>query len=438
VTALGLIVILLTLSAIARPSVVPYLMAATMPLVSSSALEFAGNKVQPFFIAAIAPTVLLILRPRERSSRLGGLPVTAVAYCAMTAVLLPVVFAGRDVLIPRGGIDEQVADPGTLAPSLSNLAQAGYLGLAVLVIIYFAKNPPKDPGFLAFGFGVGTVLNLWALLGQVAGVFYPADVFRPTIYGVQSENVVNGVQRFSGIYSEPSMMATFAITGAIYGLLAMLSGGHHKGIAAALLVGNVVMLVMSYSGTAVIGGAIVGALSVGVFVWKFGTGQLKVAPSRMVLLLIGLVALVIASNVVFDYALQLLTNKLASSSYTNRSGSNSFSWDMFLDTWFVGVGLGASRPSSFALMLLSNVGLIGTGLLVGLAGRIVLRVRRISAVQPEVWAFVAVLVVKVVAEPNLSNPIPWMLLAACAAAYNTAATRDVAAAQVGAETGGGE
>ncbi|AWB90870.1 hypothetical protein [Aeromicrobium chenweiae] len=417
-TTLGLIVIPLTVYAIFRPAFLPYLMAATMPLVSSSALEFSGNKVQPFFVAAIAPALLLGLR-RSKPSNLGLLPVTLVAFFAATAVALPAVFRGIPVLVARGGVDEQVEAPGQLEFTISNLAQAGYFGLAVLVVVYFARNPPKNSRFIAAGFAVGTLLNLWALANQLIGIFYPREVFRTSLFGIHSDSYFNGAQRFSGIYSEPSMLATFSVAAGVYGLFALGTKTHRNAVGVFLLASNLTMLAMSYSGTAVAGGGLVAGLTVGVVVWRFVSGQSRVRAEVMLLMIVAAVVIATASAVVHDYAAALIEDKLRSSSYANRSGSNAFSWDLFLDTWYLGAGLGSSRPSSFAMLLLSNVGLVGTGLYVALVGRIALRARSIAEMRPELWALIGVLLVKVVAEPNLSNPIPWMLLAACAAAYSS-------------------
>ena len=80
----------------------------------------------------------------------------------------------------------------------------------------------------------------------------------------------------------------------------------------------------------------------------------------------------------FAYALELepalavvrfvestLVNKLESPSGIERSSWNAHAWANFLDTYGLGVGLGGARASSFILVLLSNIGVVGTLLFAG-------------------------------------------------------------------------
>ncbi|WP_206541953.1 hypothetical protein, partial [Leucobacter celer] len=62
---------------------------------------------------------------------------------------------------------------------------------------------------------------------------------------------------------------------------------------------------------------------------------------------------------VLAWGLDIFTGKLGSKSLNSRSSSDTFSLDLAAHTWGLGVGLGANRPSSFATMLVSCVGLIG-------------------------------------------------------------------------------
>jgi hypothetical protein len=51
--------------------------------------------------------------------------------------------------------------------------------------------------------------------------------------------------------------------------------------------------------------------------------------------------------------------KLNSSSGVDRAAANQLAWSDFLATYGLGVGLGSTRASSFALVLLSNLGILG-------------------------------------------------------------------------------
>jgi hypothetical protein len=70
-----------------------------------------------------------------------------------------------------------------------------------------------------------------------------------------------------------------------------------------------------------------------------------------------------------------VVNKLQSSSVIERSSWNEQAWSNFLDTYGAGVGLGSAHPSSFPLVLLSNVGAFGTLLFLLFLFRVFLRIR---------------------------------------------------------------
>jgi hypothetical protein len=56
----------------------------------------------------------------------------------------------------------------------------------------------------------------------------------------------------------------------------------------------------------------------------------------------------------------VLLDKLNTGSGINRTSADIFSWNLFLDTYGLGVGLGSHRTSSFLFNLLSNVGFVGS------------------------------------------------------------------------------
>lgn len=61
-------------------------------------------------------------------------------------------------------------------------------------------------------------------------------------------------------------------------------------------------------------------------------------------------------NVIFN---GVLLDKLNSGSGINRTSADIFSWNLFLKTDGLGVGLGSHRTSSFLFNMLSNIGVIG-------------------------------------------------------------------------------
>lgn len=429
-TLLGLIFIPWTALTIARRAHhwVPWLIAASMPFMTASAVIAGSNKVSPFYVAAFAPLVMLLAQG-ERNDRvralnvLGG--VMAVYYTA-TAIVFPVLFAGTPVLVPRGGLDEQVLDPGELAFTVSNLAQAVYLILSVGIVLYFAKHPPARKHFLVFGFAVGTTLNMWALGNQLTGLYFPAEVFDATVEGGERFASFFGQdQRLRGVFSEPSYLAAFSVAGLIYAAaLSLKLDGRARLACLALAGGNALALYFSYSGTAVAAFAATAGLVAVIGFLSFARGGVKVPPTLVGFGLIAAAFGTLALPRLWDYGYGIVTEKVGTTSYSFRGLSNDLAWQVLFDTSGFGAGLGSNRPSSFALLLLSNVGIVGTAMFVLLVVVIVRRALAVGGYQPELLALLAVLVAKVLAEPNLGNPTMWSLLGALAAAFAARAPGD--------------
>lgn len=424
-TVLGLIFIPWTLLVIVRGAHnwVPWLLAAAMPFMTASAVISGGNKISPFYVAAFAPLILLFVgSSHARKARsLYVLGAVVAAYFVITAVILPNVFAGTEVLVPRGGVDSQILDPGDLVFTVSNVAQAAYAVLSVAIVLHLAQHPPARKHFLAFGFAVGTTLNVWALINQLTGIYFPSDVFDAVIEGgVRYDSFFGADQRLRGVFSEPSYLAVFSVAGLIYSVALMPKVvGRQRLWIGMLAAGNVAALYFSFSGTAVAALGVVLLILAVIGVATLASGKVKVPPTAAgITLIVGAFSVLIWPTI-YDYAQGIVDQKLLTSSYSNRSGSNAFSWELVRDTGGLGVGLGSNRPSSFALLLLSNVGLVGTALFVILVVAIVRRALKVGGFEPELLALLSVLTAKVIAEPNLGNPTMWCALAACAAAFGT-------------------
>ena len=67
-----------------------------------------------------------------------------------------------------------------------------------------------------------------------------------------------------------------------------------------------------------------------------------------------------------------LVRKLDSLSGIERGSWNLQAWTNFLDVHGIGVGLGSARASSFVLVLLSNVGVLGTALFAAFLARVLI------------------------------------------------------------------
>ncbi len=108
--------------------------------------------------------------------------------------------------------------------------------------------------------------------------------------------------------------------------------------------------------------------------------------------------------------------KASSFSFLARGLANERSWEIFLETFGLGVGLGSHRPSSLFFLVLSCLGFVGTVLLVALVIVALRAAARTPAAAPAGWALLGILVSGVIAVPDLSMPVIWIGLAVCVAA----------------------
>lgn len=90
--------------------------------------------------------------------------------------------------------------------------------------------------------------------------------------------------------------------------------------------------------------------------------------------------------IVADFVEATVNEKVGSASFNDRSSSKSDSYEILLDTSGLGVGLGASRASSFFPGLLSTTGLIGNLLLAAAVVCLIRRSADIRQYRPVVWA----------------------------------------------------
>ncbi len=289
-----------------------------------------------------------------------------------SAFLLPRFFNGAIDVFSLSRSADNTGDLTPLHPTSGNLSQAVYaLGgfLAACATAAYARKPGSATAILA-ALGVVTSLHLgFAVLDLVTSATHTGfilDVIHTASYAFLTDDELGGLKRISGSFSEASGFATFSLT-----LLAVnftLFVGNIRPVAtgtASLLLTAFIALATSstgYVGLAVFYGcffayAVADALllrrkrAVAIAGLSLAVGGLLVC---LVIMFVPVVATV-AGTVIND---SLLT-KGATDSAIERGAWNSQAWQIFLDTHGLGAGIGATRGSNYALVLLSNLGLIG-------------------------------------------------------------------------------
>ena len=388
---------------------------------AAGAAFVAGSIAVPtFFAIAIGAAVAVALRllgrgPTAPPPRLHlppgvSLLLLFLVWSASVTLLAPQLFDGQRVATPTGG-DNAHLTAGIITSS--NIAQTAYLALGICVVIFLARTRVAGPELIGLSVGLAILLSFWRYLSQQAGVPFPEGLFDNSPNFAYIETAAGGLKRFRGIFTEPSSLAASCLVALAYmsARVRFLRGPRRWGaLAVAIMAGYMGSISTS---TSFIVAAVVLVLTASL---TFVVGFLSRRTSISAVVSIITCALVIVAlwvvPIVADFVETTVNAKVGSSSFSERSDANSVSYDIFLDTFGFGVGLGGSRASSFLPGLLSTTGIIGTLLFAASVAAVIRRSSSQVEYRPVIWALVALLINKVVSGPDLSDfsGILWMSL----------------------------
>ncbi|WP_199275540.1 hypothetical protein [Sinorhizobium americanum] len=293
----------------------------------------------------------------------------------MTAILLPRLFQGAiEVLtVERSVGARSIIAQVPLRFSSSNITQAVYAlgGFACFGLCYAYIRRTAAPAHLVkvllivgavnLGFAVADVLTYFTGTEQLL------EFVRTANYALLTASEKGGFKRISGAFPEASAFADytlvlFAATASLW--LDRIRSYMTGPMAAALLVA----LVLSTSATALLGLAVVVP-----FLWSRSVasalGPRRAGRTAFLLGLAALTPIVIlmiislfpaTAEAVKQFLDEILFSKADSQSGRERMTWNAAAYQTFLDTSGLGAGLGSARASSYLLVLLSNVGILGT------------------------------------------------------------------------------
>ncbi|WP_295697017.1 hypothetical protein [Lapillicoccus sp.] len=394
---------------------------------AAGAAFVAGNIAVPtFYATAIGTVVALFFQMLTRSSRSGArrqgvgrrlrtrLPPGASLLVAFAIVATFVTltastfFDGLAVRAPAGSGRLQAA-----AFTSSNIAQVGYLVIGVCVVVFLARSSSSGPELVGLAAGTTLLLSAWRYLHTSFGAPFPENFFDNTPFFAYIETAPGAVERFRGVLSEPSALAGTCLVVVSYLLSrqAYVTGWRRAGawvtIALAVFLGAI-----STSTTFVVAGVVTAGIATGAVLYRFLFRRLRISSLGH----IGVVGLLIASipllPVLAGFVLDTISGKVVSSSYSERSGADSSSYLLVLDTFGYGAGLGSNRAASFLPGMLSTTGIVGTVLFTAAVVLLIRKGYAVTAYRPVVWALVSVLVAKLIAGPDLSDPsgVLWLCL----------------------------
>ncbi|CAB3758221.1 O-antigen ligase family protein [Paraburkholderia solisilvae] len=338
---------------------------------------------------AIVPVNLFLLFFALRAFNIGGGPmllraispgrpgfwlVCVCAVAALGAMFLPRALAGTTYVfaIDRAGTDPNAAAMVPLAPVSGNLSQSVYVVGELVLYCCMSVFLTRREGYQHFAKAVLLLaaLNVCAAVIDLATYGTSLDILsavKTAGYTLHDGEELAGLKRITGTFAESAAFSYFTLP--LFAFTANLwLLGYRPKITGLLSIGSGVALIMSTSATAYVG------FVAYLFVLFLGRSE-RIAPDSrarkrrlcIVLSSVGVLAVIFAVtfkpsliDVISDFFSQTLLAKADSDSGVERTAWNMQAIKNFIDTFGMGVGVGSSRASSFLLVTLSNLGVLGT------------------------------------------------------------------------------
>jgi hypothetical protein len=333
------------------------------------------------------------------------LAVCLLAWAAIITLAGPRIFGGMPVFAPSLGIDNQVGNMTALAPSLGNIAQLGYLTIAVVFLLLAGRLFPVDSRLVGTALWVVVVLAAFRL---VAEPLWPRELLQ----NMPGFNYATP-ERLSGTLHEPSVLGMYLTAAAGYFFAGLAKRGVERIAAAIALALVAVEFYFNNSGTVLLGLGIVAGIGVVFALLRLAASStVRVQPWAIAAVVVVAAAAVTQLPLLYSLTFGYAEDKVGTGSFVNRGESNLRSWQIFLESYGAGIGLGSNRPSSLFFFVLSCLGIVGLGLLVALVWSALARSLKKFSLRPVGWALIGALVAMITAVPDLSAPLLWTSIAA--------------------------
>lgn len=336
-------------------------------LVPSLFLPFFAMRI---FMATGEGHFLTGLRPL----RAGFWLLLLTAFGVTTAIFFPRLFQGmlETLTVERIANGRSFISLTPLRFSSNNITQSVYAlgGLVAFAASFAYFRSAGTPRHLANAFILLAAVNLAFALLDVVTYFtrtdYVMSFVRTANYALLTGSEKGGLKRISGSFPEASTFASYGLV--LFSVTASLWLDRFRSWATGLLAAlSLLALVLSTSAT-----ALVGVIALLPFLWlrALSTSARDPAISRPTFLVVAaaltplaVLTLLVLLPAIVDSLQQYLDEMLLSKA-SSQSGRERFLWNAaayktFLDTYGLGAGLGSARASSYVLVLLSNLGVLG-------------------------------------------------------------------------------
>jgi hypothetical protein len=310
-----------------------------------------------------------------------------VGWGVLTAVASPRYFAGDTMVFTtiRSGAAGLSVQFLPLGPNSTNLTQTAY-AIAGFFAFVSLRTLMSEAGRLAkFADAVLLVgalncgLALLDLVERRLGMPGLVALLRNANYAIATDTEVAGLARVTGTFAEASAFSAYTLPILVFAT-SLWQMGVRRIYSGSIALLSLSLLLVSTSSTAYVAllALVFGYTAIAV-VRPFLTFQRATLGPLAVLAWFASVAtcmMLLLRPGFFDklryYSDLFLVQKLQSSSGLERAMWNTQAWANLIDSYGVGVGLGSARASSFVLVLLSNLGVIGIVLFAAFLCRVLL------------------------------------------------------------------
>lgn len=293
---------------------------------------------------------------------------------AWVTIFMPRIFAGLVTIIPMRLEGATSGDP--LYPTQQNISQLLYLTISIVTVFAcaLAFRSAATRQHLLSALCIGGLVTVLTGILDLVGIGAYLDMFRTAQYAYLAEVEIADVKRIVGLMPEASAFGSLAVSflSAIYFFRrAIVSPWLRLYGAPCLIVLLTLFALLSTSSTAYGGMGVFGCVAAAEWFWRLlMTRKGSVAREGLVVefwaIVLGLAAVYILAltyPVVFDPFLKLMDTivfqKASSDSYVERSMWTAVSLQALLDTYGLGVGMGATRSSNGIVAVFSNSGVVG-------------------------------------------------------------------------------
>lgn len=331
----------------------------------------------------ILPVLFSLLLQMEDSSRLSTVvsyPKPAfwllclVLFSLISAYFFPRLLSGVTEVNAIGSTGfEPSLLPAPLVPSSGNLSQSIYVvcsALTFILIYSFCSSLNRLEWAIKCLYFYASLNVIFAFIDLVTfylGLGWTLGFIRNGSYTLHVDEEIGGLKRIVGSFTETSSFSGVTLSNLAF-TASMIKYGPYRALSIILTFVQCILLIISTSSTAYIGLIFFFMLLLMTIVKKMATARFRLHDLNGLMLFL-LLLTVIFSIFVFSENAQYTADGLIQKTLVDKSVSDSGverqAWNIqaiknFYDTYGIGVGLGSARASSFALAVLSNIGIIGS------------------------------------------------------------------------------